>query len=223
MTDDLSHWQPCPTPDQRLLQGRFVRLEALAASRHGDDLWHALQGPDPKLWDYLPYGPFGERAAFDTWLAGNAEHRDPLFYAVVDQASHRALGLFSYLNIAAQDGCIEIGHVAFGAAMQRTAGATEAVYLLARHAFDDLGYRRLEWKCNAANRRSVRAAERFGFSHEGLFRQHRVIKGKNRDTAWFSIIDGEWSRCREAFQRWLAPENFNDRGQQKQALEALRQ
>lgn len=223
MAKDLSSWQPRPTPDQRVLQGRFVRLEALAVARHGDDLWRALQGPDPALWDYLPYGPFSERSQFDAWLANNTERRDPLFYAVIDQASSCALGVFSYLNIVAQDGCIEIGHVAFGAPMQRTAGATEAIYLLARHAFDDLGYRRLEWKCNAANTRSVRAAERFGFIYEGLFRQHRVIKGKNRDTAWFSIIDGEWPRCRDAFQRWLATENFDQQGQQRQRLQALRE
>lgn len=223
MAIDLSSWQPRPTPDQRVLQGRFVRLEAFAVARHGDDLWHALQGPDPALWDYLPYGPFSERSHFDAWLTNNTERRDPLFYAVIDQASSRALGVFSYLNIVAQDGCIEIGHVAFGAPMQRTAGATEAIYLLARHAFDDLGYRRLEWKCNAANTRSVRAAERFGFIYEGLFRQHRVIKGKNRDTAWFSIIDGEWPRCRDAFQRWLATENFDRQGQQRQRLQALRE
>lgn len=223
MSDDLSHWQPRPVPDQRVLQGRFVRLEALAVARHGDDLWRALQGPDPALWDYLPYGPFSERSQFDAWLTNNTERRDPLFYAVIDQASSRALGVFSYLNIVAQDGCIEIGHVAFGAPMQRTAGATEAIYLLARHAFDDLGYRRLEWKCNAANTRSVRAAERFGFIYEGLFRQHRVIKGKNRDTAWFSIIDGQWPRCRDAFQCWLATENFDQQGQQRQRLQALRE
>lgn len=223
MANDLSSWQPRPTPDQRVLQGRFVRLEALAVARHGDDLWRALQGPDPALWDYLPYGPFSERSHFDAWLTNNTERRDPLFYAVIDQASSRALGVFSYLNIVAQDGCIEIGHVAFGAPMQRTAGATEAIYLLARHAFDDLGYRRLEWKCDAANTRSMRAAERFGFVHEGLFRQHRVNKGKNRDTAWFSIIDGEWPRCRDAFQRWLATENFDRQGQQRQRLQALRE
>lgn len=223
MAKDLSSWQPRPTPDQRVLQGRFVRLEALAVARHGDDLWRALQGPDPALWDYLPYGPFSERSQFDAWLTNNTERRDPLFYAVIDQASSRALGVFSYLNIVAQDGCIEIGHVAFGAPMQRTAGATEAIYLLARHAFDDLGYRRLEWKCDAANTRSMRAAERFGFVHEGLFRQHRVNKGKNRDTAWFSIIDNEWPRCRDAFQRWLATENFDQQGQQRQRLQALRE
>jgi len=223
MTRDLAHWQPRPTPDQRVLQGRYVRLEALDVARHGEDLWHALQGPDPALWDYLPYGPFIERGSFDAWLSGNADSSDPLFYAVVELASGRALGVFSYLRITPEDGCIEIGHVAFGAPMQRTAGATEAVYLLARHAFDDLGYRRLEWKCDVANARSLHAAERFGFTREGLFRQHMVRKGRNRDTAWFSIIDGEWPRCREAFQRWLAVENFDDQGQQKQRLEALRE
>ncbi|WP_296230891.1 GNAT family N-acetyltransferase [uncultured Pseudomonas sp.] len=223
MTRDLAHWQPRPAPDQRSLQGRFVRLEALDVVRHGDDLWRALQGPDPALWDYLPYGPFTERSAFDAWLAGNAQSRDPLFYAVVDLTSGLALGLFSYLRITAQDGSIEIGHVAFGAPMQRTAGATEAIYLLVRHAFDDLGYRRLEWKCDAANARSLRAAERFGFTQEGLFRQHMVRKGRNRDTAWFSIIDGEWPARREAFERWLAVDNFDERGQQRQRLETLRE
>lgn len=222
MNYDLSHWQPCPIPDQRLLQGRFVRLEALDAGRHGNDLWAALQGPDPALWDYLPYGPFAERATFDAWLAGNAASRDPLFYAVIEQGSGRALGLFSYLRITALDGSIEIGHVAFGAPMQRTPGATEAIYLLARHAFDDLGYRRLEWKCDNNNVRSKRAATRFGFVHEGLFRQHMVRKGRNRDTAWFAIIDGEWPACRDAFTRWLAVDNFDATGQQQRRLETLR-
>jgi RimJ/RimL family protein N-acetyltransferase len=224
MTTDLAHWQPRPRPDQRELHGRFVHLAPLDPARHGDDLWQALQGPDsdPALWDYLPYGPFSQRAGFNSWLAGNASSRDPLFYAVLDKASGKALGLFSYLRITPQDGCIEIGHVAFGAPMQRTPGATEAIYLLARHAFDDLGYRRLEWKCDAANARSMRAAERFGFSAEGLFRQHRVVKGRNRDTAWFAIIDGDWPAVREAFQRWLAADNFNADGQQKQRLEELR-
>ncbi|WP_394560171.1 GNAT family N-acetyltransferase [Aquipseudomonas alcaligenes] len=221
MTTDLSHWQPRPFPPHTVLQGRFIRLEALDARRHGDDLWAALQGPDPALWDYLPYGPFTERATFDAWLAANADSQDPQFYAVID--SHgRALGLLSYLRIAPKDGCIEIGHIAFGAAMQRTPGASEAVFLLARHAFDDLGYRRFEWKCNARNARSMRAAERFGFSYEGLFRQHMIVKGENRDTAWFSIIDGEWPACRAAFERWLAADNFDTEGQQIRRLEELR-
>ncbi|NWL79487.1 GNAT family N-acetyltransferase [Pseudomonas taiwanensis] len=219
---DLSHWQPCPAPDHSPLTGRFVRLEALDTARHGDDLWAGLQGPDPALWDYLPYGPFAGREPFDTWLAGNAASRDPLFYTVVDLASGRAVGVLSYLRITPKDGVIEIGHIAFGKAMQRTPGSTEAVWLLARHAFDDLGYRRLEWKCNANNARSMRAAERLGFSYEGLFRQHMIVKGQNRDTAWFSIIDGEWPKCREAFERWLSVDNFDGEGLQRQSLEGLR-
>lgn len=222
MSTDLSHWQPRPFPPHEPLQGRLIRLEPLDAARHGDDLWQELQGPDPALWDYLPYGPFAERAAFDAWLAGHADGRDPQCYAVVEQTDGRALGLLAYLRITPKDGCIEIGHIAFGAALQRTPGATEAVFLLARNAFDTLGYRRLEWKCNAHNARSRRAAKRFGFSYEGLFRQHMIVKGENRDTAWYALIDGEWPQCRAAFQRWLAADNFDAEGRQKRRLEELR-
>lgn len=222
MSADLSHWQPRPFPPHEPLQGRFIRLEPLDGARHGDYLWQELQGPDPALWDYLPYGPFAERAAFDAWLAGHADSRDPQCYAVVEQASARALGLLAYLRITPKDGCIELGHIAFGAALQRTPAASEAVFLLTRNAFDTLGYRRLEWKCNARNARSRRAAERFGFSYEGLFRQHMVVKGESRDTAWFAIIDSEWPACRDAFERWLAADNFDGEGQQKQRLEELR-
>jgi len=222
MSAALSEWQTRPFPLHEPLQGRFIRLEPLDAARHGDDLWPALQGPDPALWDYLRYGPFATRAAFDAWLAGNAASRDPQFYAVVTQPGGRALGLLSFLRIEPEEGCIEIGHVAFGAALQRTPGATEAVYLLARHAFDRLGYRRLEWKCDARNSRSRRAAERLGFHYEGLFRQHRVVKGENRDSAWYSIIDGEWPACRAALERWLAADNFDEQGGQREKLSDLR-
>jgi RimJ/RimL family protein N-acetyltransferase len=218
----LPDWQPRPIPAREPLDGRFVRLEPLDPAKHGDDLWQALQGPDPALWDYLGYGPFASREPFDAWLAGNAANADPLFFTVVDRPSGRALGVLSYLRIAPKDGCIEIGHIAFGKAMQRSPGSTEAVWLLARHAFDDLGYRRLEWKCNAQNARSMRATERLGFTYEGLFRQHMVIKGHNRDTAWFAIIDGEWPSRRAAFERWLAVDNFDAQGHQRQSLEALR-
>ena len=222
MNTDLSHWQPRPFPPHEPLQGRLIRLEPLDAARHGDDLWQELQGPDPALWDYLPYGPFAERAAFDAWLAGHADGRDPQCYAVVEQTDGRALGLLAYLRITPKDGCIEIGHIAFGAALQRTPGASETVFLLALHAFDELGYRRLEWKCNAHNARSRRAAKRFGFSYEGLFRQHMIVKGENRDTAWYALLDGEWPQCRAAFQRWLAADNFDAEGRQKRRLEELR-
>ena len=219
---DLSHWQARPLPPRQPLQGRFVRLQPLDPARHGDDLWLALQGPDPALWDYLPYGPFTERAAFDAWLAANAAGADPLFYTVLEADGGRALGLLSFLRIVPRDGCIEIGHIAFGAAMQRSPASTEAVYLLAAQAFDTLGYRRLEWKCNARNVRSMRAAERLGFTYEGLFRQHMVVKGENRDSAWFAILDGDWPRCRAAFERWLAADNFAADGRQRQRLEQLR-
>lgn len=221
--DDLLDWHAAVPPSPRTLEGRYIRLEPLDPKRHGDDLWQALQGPesDPALWNYLPYGPFDQRADFDTWLAGNAETRDPLFYSVVDRRSGQVQGLLSFLSIVPEHGSIEIGHVAFGARMQRSPRATEAVFLLAEEAFA-LGNRRLEWKCNAANQRSMRAAERFGFQFEGIFRQHRVVKRRNRDTAWFAMVDHEWPALREAFRRWLAEENFDTEGHQRQRLEALR-
>jgi RimJ/RimL family protein N-acetyltransferase len=218
------NWTPVAAPTRHTLQGRTVRLEALDPARHGDDLWLALQGPDsdPLLWDYLPYGPFAERAAFDTWLTHNAASKDPLFFAVVEQASGQVQGLLSYLTIAPVHGSIEIGHICYGRVMQRSVQATEVIYLLARHAFDN-GYRRLEWKCNNGNARSKRAAERFGFSYEGLFRQHMVIKDRNRDTAWYSIIDSEWPEIAKGYERWLAVDNFDGEGQQISDLKALRE
>lgn len=220
----LPDWQPARVPTPTLLSGRYIRLQALDPAQHGDTLWQVLQGQDadPRLWDYLPYGPFADRASFDHWLAGCAASRDPLFFVVIEQASSRAVGLLSLLNSLPADGCSEIGHVIFGAPLQRTPGASEAVYLLARWAFEQLGYRRLEWKCNAENARSRRAAERFGFSYEGLFRQHRVVKGHNRDTAWYAMLDQEWPACRAAFERWLATANFAADGQQRQRLQDLR-
>ncbi|MCY1286845.1 Acetyltransferase (GNAT) domain protein [compost metagenome] len=217
-------WQPVATPARAPLDGRFVRLEPLDLARHGDDLWQALQGPDadPALWDYLPYGPFAARAPFDAWLAANQAGADPLFFAVIDLASGRASGLLSFLRITPRDGVIEIGHIAFGRVMQRSPASTEAVFLLAELALGALGYRRLEWKCNTRNARSMRAAERLGFRYEGTFRQHMVVKGENRDSAWFSILDHEWPRCREAFRHWLAVENFDGEGRQRERLEGLR-
>jgi RimJ/RimL family protein N-acetyltransferase len=218
-------WKPVPTPPRAPLNGQYVRLEPLDPAVHGDDLWLALQGADadPLLWDYLPYGPFAERADLGAWLAANAAGADPLFFAVIELASQRAVGLLSFLRMDARNGCIEIGHIAFGRVMQRSPASTEAVYLLAELAISALGYRRLEWKCNALNARSMRAAARLGFVYEGLFRQHMVVKGSNRDSAWFAIIDGDWPRCRDAFVRWLAPANFDAQGRQIQGLEQLRE
>ncbi|MCJ1879331.1 GNAT family N-acetyltransferase [Pseudomonas nitroreducens] len=219
----LLNWHPAASPERRTLTGRSINLVPLDVARHGDDLWLALQGPDsdPLLWDYLPYGPFPERAPFDAWLAGNAASNDPLFFAVIDRTNGRAVGLLSYLRIFPKDGSIEIGHIAYGRVMQRSPASTEAVYLLAKWAFE-MGYRRLEWKCNALNARSMRAAERLGFVFEGTFRQATVVKDRNRDTAWFSIIDSEWPRCEQAFEAWLGASNFDGEGRQRAHLAELR-
>ncbi|MEH3021723.1 MAG: GNAT family protein [Pseudomonas oryzihabitans] len=213
-------WTPARVPHARQLQGHHVRLESLDPARHGADLWQALHEQDPTLWDYLPYGPFSERAAFDAWLAGLAQGHDPLFFVVVDPRDGRALGQLSLMSIVPEHGSIEIGHVAFGGRLQRTPLATEAFHLLMREAFA-LGYRRLEWKCDDANARSKRAAERLGLSYEGLFRQHRVVKGRNRDTAWFSLLDREWPAVDAGFQRWLAADNFDADGRQRQPLAVM--
>lgn len=219
---DALNFKPAATPKAEPIEGRFIRLEKLDPARHGDDLWAVLQGPgsDPALWDYLPYGPFSEREAFDRWLQGNATGHDPLFYSVIDRANGQVQGILSLMSIVPDHGRIEIGHIAFGAAMQRTPKGTEAVYLLGKLGFA-LGNRRLEWKCNNANARSKRAAERFGFVFEGVFRNHMVVKDHNRDTAWYSITDEEWPAVAAGFERWLSEENQRPGGQLK-TLEACR-
>ncbi|MGQ7860301.1 GNAT family N-acetyltransferase [Pseudomonas sp. 32A] len=220
MTTSLADWKGVPAPIVTVIEGRFIRLEKLDPARHGDDLFNALQGPgaDPTLWDYLPYGPFPERAAFDAWLNNHASHSDPYFFSVIDKASGDVQGILSLMSIVPEQGRIEIGHVTFGAPMQRSPKSTEAVYLLAKHSFE-LGNRRLEWKCNNANARSKNAAERLGFSFEGVFRQHTVVKGRNRDTAWYSILDGEWPAIGAGFERWLSDANQTGSGQLKTLVE----
>jgi RimJ/RimL family protein N-acetyltransferase len=227
VNDDLHGFTPpagVPDAVTRLVGTRVV-LEPLDAARHGDDLFAAAtDARDPLLWRYLGYGPFdGDRAGFDAHLAAQEPSADPRFYAVVDVWTERALGVVSFLRIEPQHGVIEIGHIWFGPELQRTPKATETVYLLARHAFEALGHRRLEWKCDAANARSQAAARRFGFTYEGTFRQHQVIKGRNRDTAWFSILDTEWPAIQAGFEAWLEPENFDDDGHQRASLAALRE
>ena len=217
---DLAHWRGARPPAPVVLEGDRVRIEPLRGAAHAADLFAASHGPaaDPELWTYLPAGPYASPGAYAAWVRGAEASADPLFHAVVDRRTGRAAGQVSYLRAAPADGSIEIGWIWFGAALQRTAHATEAIHLLARHAFDDLGNRRLEWKCNAANARSRRAAERFGFVFEGIFRQHMVVKGRNRDTAWYSIIDAEWPDRRAAFAAWLDPANFDAAGRQRQPL-----
>jgi RimJ/RimL family protein N-acetyltransferase len=209
---------PARPPRRAVLEGSRVRLEPLDADRHAADLFRA-GGADPTIWEYLGYGPFADESAMHAHLAAQATSEDPLFFAVV---AGRAVGVASFLRMEPEHGVIEIGHIWFGAELQRTPAATEAIYLLAREAFDGLGNRRLEWKCDAANARSRHAAERFGFSFEGVFRQHMIIKGRNRDTAWFSLLDGEWPAARAAFEAWLDPANFDAGGRQRRSLAELR-
>jgi len=210
-------------PARTAIDGDLVRLEVLDPERHAASLFtssHVPGGED--LWQHLPYGPFAGHAEFTAWLEQRAASADPLFFAVIDWESMRALGMASYLRIEPAHGVIEIGHIWFAPELQRTRQATEAIFLLARTAFDDLGYRRLEWKCDSLNLASRRAAERFGFTYEGTFRQHMIVKGRNRDTAWFSITDGEWPSRRAAFEAWLAPANFDETGRQHQSLSSIR-
>jgi RimJ/RimL family protein N-acetyltransferase len=195
-------------------------VEALDPA-HARDLFEASHGGggDPAIWNYLPYGPFRDQASFAAWLAERTASRDPLFFAILD-ANGRALGMASYLRMVPADGVIEIGHIWFAPILQRTRLATEAIYLMARHAFEGLGNRRFEWKCNALNAPSRRAALRFGFTFEGLFRQHMIVKARNRDTAWYAMIDRDWPAIRAAFEAWLDPRNFDVEGRQKHPLAA---
>ncbi len=175
----------------------------------------------PGLWTYLPNGPYRDPAELRDALRIAAASEDPLFFTLVLLPAERPAGVASYLRITPEHGVIEIGHIWFGASLRRTIAATEAIYLLAAHAFDDLGYRRLEWKCDSLNQASRRAADRFGFRFEGVFRSHMVVKGRNRDTAWFAITDDEWPAVRASFRAWLSPDNQDDAGEQKRTLGEL--
>jgi RimJ/RimL family protein N-acetyltransferase len=192
-----------------------VLLRPLDPEADADSLWAQSHPPhgDPGNWTYLGYGPFGDPDAYRQRLREFAASRDPLFYAIVPSVLGRPAGVATYLRIVPEHGVIEIGHIWFGTSLRRTTAATEAVYLLAAHAFDDLGYRRLEWKCDALNAPSRQAADRFGFSFEGVFAQHMIVKGRNRDTAWYAITDRRWPAIRDAFRAWLAPENQTPAGQ----------
>ncbi len=209
-------------PERSPMEGRCISLAPLDAKVHGESLWENLRGPEnEKLWLYLFDGPFRDRAAFDADLQQKALSHDPLYFAILDQVSHRAVGYAAYLRMEPKHRCIEVGAILFSPALQRTCGATEAMYQMARHVFEDLGYRRYEWKCNALNEPSRRAALRLGFIFEGIFRQHMIIKGRNRDTAWFSMLDSEWPARKAAFEHWLEPANFDLQGRQKESLSVL--
>jgi RimJ/RimL family protein N-acetyltransferase len=216
-------WTPVEPPARAPMRGTYALLRPVDAARDAEPLYRVSHPPDgdPAIWTYLPDGPYDGPEHLAQMLVWAETSSDPLYFTIAGLPDERPLGSASYLRIAPQFGTIEIGHIWFGTPLQRTTAATEAIYLMAQHAFDDLGYRRLEWKCNALNAASRRAAERFGFTFEGVFRKHQVIKGRNRDTAWYAITDDEWPAIGAAFQEWLAPGNFDGDGVQRRSLAQL--
>ena len=213
---------PARAPERIVLEGRYARLEPLDPARHRDDLFGASTPPDRHArFRYMPELPPGSLDTFGSWLAGAAASADPLFFAVAGRASGRAEGWQTLMRITPGHQCIEIGNIYWGPRMAGTRVATEAMYLFASYVLENLGYRRYEWKCDALNAPSRRAALRFGFTYEGHFRRAVIIRGRNRDTAWFSIIDDEWPALKAAYERWLAPDNFDAQERQKTRLSEL--
>lgn len=221
--DALPVWTARALPTPGALPGHFCRLEPLDAARHADDLFTAYsQAPDGRDWTYMPVGPFATLADYRAHAEQTAVAPGFLHYAVIDLRTERAVGTLALMRMDPANGVIEVGFVAFSPLLKRTPISTEAQFLLMQHAFDSLGYRRFEWKCDSLNAPSMVAAKRLGFQFEGIFRQAVVYKARNRDTAWFSIIDREWPALRTAFSHWLAVENFDTQGQQRQSLAQLR-
>lgn len=208
-----------PRPQRATIEGQYVAIEPLDPLKHTEALWQGLGGAsNDSLWLYMPDGPFMDRDAFEAHMRAKAISEDPLFFAIVDKKTGLAVGRSTLMRIDPPNRVIEVGGIIFTSTLQRSRGATEAMYLLARYVFEELGYRRYEWKCNALNEPSRRAALRLGFSFEGIFRQHMIIKGKNRDTAWFSMLDSEWPGRKREFERWLDESNFDSEGIQKTRL-----
>lgn len=217
--DPVPGWTARPRPPRTPLAGRFCRVEPLEPARHADELFAAYaHDPSGRTWTYMSYGPFTSPMAYRRWAEDAAAGDDPLFHVIRDARDGKAKGVAAYLRIEPTVGVIEVGHIALSPALQRTAAATEAMYLLMRRAFDELGYRRYEWKCDALNAASRRAAERLGFRFEGIFRQATLYKGRNRDTAWYAIVDKEWPERRAAFEAWLDPDNLTEDGRQRRPL-----
>jgi RimJ/RimL family protein N-acetyltransferase len=213
-------WRPAARPARTELRGAHVVLRPLDADHDAEPLYAESHPPaaDPGMWTYLPYGPYRDPDELRRALRGFEQSDDPLFFTLLPLPAGRPAGVASYLRMAPEHGTIEIGHIWFGASLRRTTAATEAIYELAAHAFDTLGYRRLEWKCDSLNEASRRAAERFGFRFEGVFRHHMVVKGRNRDSAWFAITEHEWPAVRAGFREWLDPRNLDESGLQRRSL-----
>lgn len=220
--DPVPHWKPVAPPPRSPIEGRYCRIEPIDPERHAAQLFEAISDDqDSRTWTYMGYGPFATLPEYRAWMKSTCMGDDPLFHAIVETAGGKAVGVASYLRIDPKFGVIETGHIHYSPRLQRTRAATEAMYLLMARVFDELHYRRYEWKCDSLNGPSRQAAARFGFSYEGVFRQATIYKGRNRDTAWFSVIDKEWPGLRAAYQTWLDPANFDADGKQKQALGAL--
>ncbi len=221
--EDLSKWTPRQQPQRNVMDGRFVRLEPLNAARHGDGLFEASSVADAlDRFRWLGEYPPKTRAEFQPWLDKAEASADPIYFTVVDKKSGRIAGRQTYLRTDAANGVTEIGHIYWGPLVSQTPATTEALYLFARHVFDDLGYRRFEWKCNNRNEPSKRGADRFGFRFEGVFRKHMIIKGEGRDTAWYAMTDDDWAIAKPAFEAWLSPSNFDAGGKQIKTLAGLR-
>ncbi len=213
---------PAKRPQHTTLRGRFVTVTGLNPAEHAAALYAGTHDTDKyALWQYLNEGPFADPAAFRAYLEKRAQSTDPLSFAIVDNASGRAVGHASYMRITPDHRVIEVGNIFYTGALARSAGATEAMYLMAKHVFEDLGYRRYEWKCNALNEPSRRAALRLGFSFEGVFHRHMVQKGRVRDTAWYAMLDTEWPQRKARFERWLTPGNFDAGGRQRSSLSSM--
>jgi RimJ/RimL family protein N-acetyltransferase len=213
---------PARRPTRMILRGRLVSIAPLDPAKHEQALFEGMHSPDKeKLWLYLSEGPFPDRAAFRSYLDKRAASDDPLSFSIVESSTDRAVGHASYMRITPEHRVIEVGNIFYTPELARSAGATEAMYLMARHVFEDLGYRRYEWKCNALNEPSRRAALRLGFSFEGVFRAHMIQKGRSRDTAWYAMLDHEWPLRKKRFEKWLAPENFDEACRQRVRLSAL--
>src|SRR5215467_11845714 len=217
----VSGWTARPRPPRTPIEGRFCRVEPLESTRHAADLFaaNALESTG-RNWTYLMQEPFHDLDAYRDWLAQVAKADDPLFHAIVDLATGKAVGVAAFMRIDRANGVIEVGNINYSPLLQRAPAATEAMFLMMRRVFDELGYRRYEWKCDALNAPSRAAALRLGFRYEGLFRQAVVYKGRNRDTAWFSIIDGDWPALARAYRQWLGPDNFDADGRQRRRLSA---
>lgn len=230
MTPDLPlgdkvDWTVVSPPTHTTLRGAHALLRAVDGATDAEPLYALSHPPagDAAIWTYLPDGPYADPGELHRMLTWAETSADPLYFTIVRARDERPLGIASYLRITPQFGVIEIGHIWLGVPLQQTTAASEAIYLLARHAFDELGYRRLEWKCNSLNAASRRAAERFGFSFEGVFRKHQIVKGRNRDTAWYAITAEEWPTIRSGFEAWLSPQNFDADGRQRRSLADLRE